>query len=100
MGRQAAARVLLAADWVTAARPSSSGSPSRSPPTTECSTTRIALARRIAGFPPAAVETIKRLLRAPHAAAIHDARAREDEAFRRAFGRPEGLAEGTAPSVH
>jgi enoyl-CoA hydratase/carnithine racemase len=86
MGRQAAARVLLAADWVTAAEAVALGIAVQVSPDDRVLDDTIALARRIAGFPPAAVQAIKRLLRAPHAAAIHDARAREDEAFRLAFG--------------
>jgi enoyl-CoA hydratase/carnithine racemase len=90
MGRQAAARVLLAADWVTADEAVELGIAVQVSPDDRVLDDTVALARRIAGFPPAAVQAIKRLLRAPHAAAIHEARAREDEAFRLAFGLPEG----------
>ena len=100
MGRQAAARVLLAADWVTADEAVELGIAVQVSPDDRVLDDTVALARRIAGFPPAAVQAIKRLLRAPHAAAVHEARAREDEAFRLAFGRPAGPAETTAPSVH
>jgi enoyl-CoA hydratase/carnithine racemase len=100
MGRQAAARVLLAADWVTADEAVELGIAVQVSPDDRVLDDTVALARRIAGFPPAAVQAIKRLLRAPHAAAVHEARAREDEAFRLAFGLLEGPAETTAPSVH
>jgi enoyl-CoA hydratase/carnithine racemase len=93
MGRQAAARVLLAADWVTADEAVELGIAVQVSPDDRVLDDTVALARRIAGFPPAAVQAIKRLLRAPHAAAIHEARAREDEAFRLAFGLPKGPAE-------
>ncbi len=98
MGRQAAARVLLAADWVTADEAVELGIAVQVSPDDRVLDDTVALARRIAGFPPAAVQTIKRLLRAPHAAAVHEARAREDEAFRLAFGLPAGPAETAAPS--
>ncbi len=100
MGRQAAARILLAADWVTADEAVELGIAVQVSPDDRVLDDTVALARRIAGFPPAAVQAIKRLLRAPHAAAIHEARAREDEAFRLAFGRPAEPAETAAPSVH
>jgi enoyl-CoA hydratase/carnithine racemase len=98
MGRQAAARVLLAADWVTADEAVELGIAVQVSPDDRVLDDTVALARRIAGFPPAAVQAIKRLLRAPHAAAIHEARAREDEAFRLAFGLPVGPAEAAGPS--
>lgn len=98
MGRQAAARVLLAADWVTADEAVELGIAVQVSPDDRVLDDTVALAHRIAGFPPAAVQAIKRLLRAPHAAAVHEARAREDEAFRLAFGLPEGPAEAAGPS--
>ncbi len=100
MGRQAAARVLLAADWVTAGEAVELGIAVEVCADDRVLDDTIALARRIAGFPPATVQTIKRLLRAPHAAAIAEARVREDEAFRQVLGLPEGPAEATSPSVH
>ena len=98
MGRQAAARVLLAADWVTADEAVELGIAVQVSPDDRVLDDTVALARRIAGFPPAAVQAIKRLLRAPHAAAVHEARAREDEAFRLAFGLPAGPVEAAGPS--
>jgi len=98
MGRQAAARVLLAADWVTADEAVELGIAVQVSPDDRVLDDTVALARRIAGFPPAAVQAIKRLLRAPHAAAVHEARAREDEAFRLAFGLPSGPVEAAGPS--
>ena len=60
----------------------------------------MALARRIAVVPAARHPRDQAVDDGRPPTAIDDARAREEEAFRRAFGRPEGLAEGTAPSVH
>jgi enoyl-CoA hydratase/carnithine racemase len=97
MGRQAASRVLLAADWITADEAVALGIAVQVSPDDRLLDDALALARRIAGFPPDAVQTIKRLVREPHVAGVRDARAREDEAFRQAFGLPASPAEATGP---
>lgn len=101
MGWQEAARVLLTADWVGADEAVRLGMALRVVPDDRVLDETLAMARRIAGFPPAAVREVKRLLWAGQADAVAAARRREEDAFRRALatltevaGRPTSPGAG------
>jgi enoyl-CoA hydratase/carnithine racemase len=83
MGWQQAARVLLTAEWVTGPEAVTLGMALRACPDGRVLEETLDLARRIAAFSPAAVQEIKRLMWASHADAVAQARAREDDGFRR-----------------
>lgn len=90
MGWQQAARVLLTAEWVTAAEAVTLGMALRVCPDGRALEETLALARRIAAFSPTAVQEIKRLMWAAHTDAVRQARAREDDGFRRLLGSLAG----------
>ena len=86
MGWQQAARVLLCSEWVTAPEAVDIGIALRVCPSGTVVEESLALAKRVAAYPPEAVREIKAAMRAPHIAAVRQARAREDDAFRRLLG--------------
>jgi enoyl-CoA hydratase/carnithine racemase len=86
MGWQQAARVLLCSEWVTAHEAVDMGMALRVCPPGTVVDQSLALAKRVAAYPPEAVSEIKSLMRAPHLDAVRQARAREDDAFRRLLG--------------
>ena len=88
LGWPQAARVLLAAEWLSAAEAVQLGLALRVCPDGRVVEETLVLARRIAGYPPAGVREIKQLMRAPHTDAIRRARAAEEDGFRRLLGRP------------
>ncbi|MGO9029180.1 MAG: enoyl-CoA hydratase/isomerase family protein [Acidimicrobiales bacterium] len=99
MGWQRAASVLLASEWIDAAEAVESGMALRVVPEGTVLEETMALARRIASFPPRATQEIKRLMTAAHRDAIAAARAREESAFAALFADPAtnpgaGLASG------
>jgi enoyl-CoA hydratase/carnithine racemase len=83
MGWQQAARVLFAAEWISAAQAVEIGMALRVCPEESVVEDTLELARHIAGHPGAALTAIKAVMKAPHAQAIAEARARENEAFSR-----------------
>jgi enoyl-CoA hydratase/carnithine racemase len=86
LGRQKAAEVLLAATWLDARQAVECGIALRACRAGTVVAQTMELAGRIAAFDPRAVQEIKRLMRAGSADAVARARAREEEAFARAFG--------------
>jgi enoyl-CoA hydratase/carnithine racemase len=86
MGWQQAARVLLCSEWVTADQAVDSGVALRVCPSGTVVAESMALAQRVATYPPAAVREIKALMRAAQSDAVGNARARENEAYRRLLG--------------
>jgi enoyl-CoA hydratase/carnithine racemase len=88
MGWQQAAMVLLASEWLDAEQAVATGLALRvCPPGTVVEET-LALARRIASFPPHATRDIKRLMMAGRRAGIVAAREREEAAFAALFADP------------
>lgn len=85
MGWQQAARVLLTGDWVDGHEAVDLGMALQVCPDDRVVEETVALARRVAALPPDAVQAIKRLMWAAQADAVTAARAREDDAFRRAL---------------
>jgi enoyl-CoA hydratase/carnithine racemase len=86
MGWQQAARVLLCSEWVTAPEAVDIGIALRVCPSGTVVDETLALATRVAAFPPEAVRAIKALMRAPQIDAVRQARARENDAFARLLG--------------
>ncbi len=86
MGHQQAARVLLASEWVSAEEAVDLGMALGVCPEGTVVDETLALARRIAAYPPAAVREIKRLVSVTEREGVRAARAREDEAFTRLLG--------------
>jgi enoyl-CoA hydratase/carnithine racemase len=86
MGWQQAARVLLCSEWVTAHEAVDMGMALRVCAPGTVVDESLALAKRVAAYPPEAVSEIKSLMRAPHLDAVRQAREREDDAFRRLLG--------------
>jgi enoyl-CoA hydratase/carnithine racemase len=86
MGWQEAARVLLCSEWVTAHQAVDSGVALRVCPSGTVVDESMALAQRVAAYPPAAVREIKALMRAAQEDAVSNARWRENEAYRRLLG--------------
>jgi len=86
MGRQQAARVLLASEWVSAEEAVGLGMAVRVCAEGTVVEETLALAERIGSFPPEAVREIKRLMTVTEVEAVRAARAREDEAFTRLLG--------------
>lgn len=85
LGWQQAARVLLAADWVSAEEAVAMGLALRACPDDRVLDETVALAKRIAAFPPDGVREIKRLMRAGRAEAVAEAATREERSFARLF---------------
>jgi enoyl-CoA hydratase/carnithine racemase len=90
MGWQQAARLLLTSEWIGADEAVALGVALRACPDDRVLDETMALARRVAALPAAAVREIKRLMWAPHLEALAAARAREDDAFRRLLALPGG----------
>jgi enoyl-CoA hydratase/carnithine racemase len=86
MGWQEAARVLLCSEWVTADQAVDSGVALRVCPSGTVVDETMALAQRVAAYPPAAVREIKALMRAAQDDAVGNALARENEAYGRLLG--------------
>ncbi len=100
MGWQQAARVLLCSEWVTAQEAVDIGIALRVCSSGTVVDETMQLATHVAGYPPDAVQEIKRLMRAPHADAVRRARSSEDEAFSRLLGSAanrEALDSWSAP---
>jgi enoyl-CoA hydratase/carnithine racemase len=88
MGRQRAAAVLLASEWIDAHQAVEAGLAFRVCPAGTVLAETMALARRIASFSPHATRQIKQLMMAPHRSDIVAARAREEAAFASLFADP------------
>jgi enoyl-CoA hydratase/carnithine racemase len=86
MGWQEAARVLLCSEWVTADQAVANGVALRVCPSGTVVEETMALAQRVAAYPPAAVREIKALMRAAQDDAVDKARTRENEAYTRLLG--------------
>ena len=87
MGWQRAARMLLAAEWLTADEAVSAGLATAVCPSEELLATSMAAAQSIAAHDRAATRTIKGLMRAGEREPVRAATARERDAFARLFGR-------------
>ncbi len=87
MGWQQAARVLLCSEWVTAHQAVDSGIALGVCASGTVVDESMALAARVAAYPPEAVREIKALMRAAQGDAVRTARSRENEAFGRLLGR-------------
>ena len=81
MGWQRAAMALLTGDWFDAQALVDSGLALAVYPDGQVLGEAVALGQRISAFPLASIMAIKQLMLAGHAAAIADARAREDQSF-------------------
>jgi enoyl-CoA hydratase/carnithine racemase len=104
MGWQQASAVLLASEWVDAAQAVAAGIAFRAVPEGTVLVETMALAHRIASFPPRATQEIKRLMMAAHRDAIAAARSREESAFAALFADPSAnpgldLASGLGPGL-
>ncbi len=88
MGWQRAAAMLLASEWIDAPQAAEAGLALRVCPVGTVLEETLALARRIASYPPRATREIKRLMMASRQDDIGAARAREDEAFAALFADP------------
>jgi enoyl-CoA hydratase/carnithine racemase len=86
MGWQQAARVLLCSEWVSADEAVDIGVALRVCPAGTVVEESLALARRVAAYPPETVMEIKALMRASVVDAVSEARRREDDAFSRLLG--------------
>jgi enoyl-CoA hydratase/carnithine racemase len=86
LGWQQAARVLLCADWISAEEAVDAGIALRACAEGTVLDETIDVARRLAGYPPDAVQEIKRLMRAPERSAVDGALQRENDAFSRLLG--------------
>jgi enoyl-CoA hydratase/carnithine racemase len=86
LGWQQAARVLLCADWISAEEAVDAGIALRACAEGTVLDETIDVARRLAGYPPEAVQEIKRLMRAPERSAVDGALQRENDAFSRLLG--------------
>jgi enoyl-CoA hydratase/carnithine racemase len=86
MGWQQAARALLCSEWVTAQEAVDSGIALGVCPSGTVVDESMALAKRVAAYPPEAVREIKALMRAAQGDAVGNARARENEAYGRLLG--------------
>lgn len=94
MGWQQAARVLMTGDWVSGPEAVGLGIALQVCADDRVLDDTVALARRLAALPPHAVQEIKRLMWAGQADAVAAARAREDDAFRRALRAAAGTGPG------
>ena len=88
MGWQQASAALLASEWITADVAVASGLALRSCPEGTVVEETLALAQRIASFPPHATRQIKRLMLSGRGTAVADARRREEAAFAALFADP------------
>jgi enoyl-CoA hydratase/carnithine racemase len=88
MGWQRAAAALLASEWIDAGQAVESGLALRVCPPGTVVTETMALATRIASFPPHATRQIKRLMVAARRPEVMAARAREESAFAALFADP------------
>jgi len=88
MGWQRAASVLLMSEWIDARQAVDSGIALRVVPEGRVLEETMALARRIAAFPPHGVREIKRLMMEDLRPAIAAARQREESAFAALFTDP------------
>ncbi len=88
MGWQRAAAALLASEWIGADQAVESGLALRTCPSGTVLEETMALARRIASFPPHATREIKRLMMVARRPEIAAARAREEAAFAALFADP------------
>jgi enoyl-CoA hydratase/carnithine racemase len=88
MGWQRASAMLLGSEWIDAAEAVDAGLALRVCPTGTVLAETMALARRIASFPPHATRQIKQLMLASNREAIIAARAREESAFAALFADP------------
>jgi enoyl-CoA hydratase/carnithine racemase len=88
MGWQRAAAVLLASEWIDAGQAVACGIALRAVPAGTALEETMALARRIAAFPPHGVAGIKRLMMESLRPAIAAARQREESAFAALFSDP------------
>jgi len=86
MGWQQAARVLLCSEWVTADQAVDGGIALRVCPSGTVVDESMALAKRVAAYPPETVREIKALMRAAQGDAVGNARSRENEAYGRLLG--------------
>jgi enoyl-CoA hydratase/carnithine racemase len=86
MGWQQAARVLLCSEWVTAQEAVDTGMALGVCPSGTVVGESMALATRVAAYPPEAVREIKALMRAAQGEAVSNARSRENEAYGRLLG--------------
>ena len=86
MGWQQAARVLLCSEWVTADQAVDGGIALRVCPSGTVVDESMAVAKRVAAYPPEAVREIKALMRAAQGDAVGNARSRENEAYGRLLG--------------
>jgi enoyl-CoA hydratase/carnithine racemase len=86
MGWQQAARVLLCSEWVNAQEAVDSGIALGVCPSGTVVDQSMALAKRVAAYPPEAVREIKALMSAAQDDAVGNARSRENEAYGRLLG--------------
>ncbi len=91
VGRQNATWLLMSSEWLDAAECLSMGLAWKVCPPEELITQTMAVASLLASKPIASLVETKRTITVGHRDAIHAARAREDEAFRRLLGRPANL---------
>ncbi len=96
IGAQRAAELFYTAQWVGAERALQLGLVAAVLPEAELHDHALATAREIARWPAVALQEIKRLLRAPHLAAIDRAISAEQEAMYRMAGSPENIEAVTA----
>ncbi len=89
MGWQRAAAALLASEWIGATDAVAAGLALRVCPPGTVLVETMALATRIASFPPRTTREIKRLLLAERSSAVAAARGREEAAFSALFSDPE-----------
>jgi enoyl-CoA hydratase/carnithine racemase len=89
MGWQRAASVLLVSEWLDAHQAVDAGLALRVCPAGTVLEETLAIAARIASYPPHATRTIKRLMAADHAVAVGAARTREEAAFAVLFADPD-----------
>jgi enoyl-CoA hydratase/carnithine racemase len=89
LGPQRAARLLLAAEWLSVDEAERCGFVDRIVPPEEARATALELAERIGAMPLDSLLATKRLLRAAAPSDAEAAREREDAAFRAALARPE-----------
>jgi enoyl-CoA hydratase/carnithine racemase len=89
MGWQRAAALLLASEWIDASEAVEAGLALRVCPPGKVLDETLALARRIASFPPDATRGIKRLMTAARRPDVEAARAREEAAFASLFADPK-----------
>jgi enoyl-CoA hydratase/carnithine racemase len=87
MGWQRAAGVLLTGEWMSAEAAVAAGMATESSPEREVVAKAMAAAERIAAGPEGAGRTIKGLMQAAQRDAVLAARAREEDAYARMYGK-------------